>query len=167
MSSAVAAGRLVILAQSVDSPLPLPLDAIDNDPAWRALADEIAELAAMARPEIGVVTAVQPVHLSRIGTIEAVPLHARGLPETTYALLARAATLWPDRVAVSVLPDAERWQQPAHRTFAQLLADYGRHRLAVVRTTATRAGRPRTPAAFHPLHRGVRRFLLEPVTRAP
>ena len=33
---------------------------------------EIAELAAMARPEIGVVTAVQPVHLSRIGTIEAV-----------------------------------------------------------------------------------------------
>ena len=34
--------------------------------------------------------------------IEAVPLQARGLPETTYALLTRAATLWPDRVAVSV-----------------------------------------------------------------
>ncbi len=33
---------------------------------------EIATLARMARPEIGVVTAVQPVHLSRIGTIEAV-----------------------------------------------------------------------------------------------
>jgi UDP-N-acetylmuramoyl-tripeptide--D-alanyl-D-alanine ligase len=33
---------------------------------------EIADLAAMARPRIGVVTAVQPVHLSRIGTIEAV-----------------------------------------------------------------------------------------------
>lgn len=33
---------------------------------------EIAELAAMARPSIGVVTAVQPVHLSRIGTLEAV-----------------------------------------------------------------------------------------------
>ena len=33
---------------------------------------EIADLAAMARPSIGVVTAVQPVHLSRIGTIEAV-----------------------------------------------------------------------------------------------
>jgi UDP-N-acetylmuramoyl-tripeptide--D-alanyl-D-alanine ligase len=33
---------------------------------------EIADLAAMARPEIGVVTAVQPVHLSRIGTIKAV-----------------------------------------------------------------------------------------------
>jgi UDP-N-acetylmuramoyl-tripeptide--D-alanyl-D-alanine ligase len=33
---------------------------------------EIADLAAMAEPRIGVVTAVQPVHLSRIGTIEAV-----------------------------------------------------------------------------------------------
>ena len=33
---------------------------------------EIADLAAMARPSIGVVTAVQPVHLSRIGTLEAV-----------------------------------------------------------------------------------------------
>lgn len=33
---------------------------------------EIADLAAMARPSIGVVTAVQPVHLSRIGSIEAV-----------------------------------------------------------------------------------------------
>jgi len=33
---------------------------------------EIAELAAMARPSIGVVTAVQPVHLSRIGSLEAV-----------------------------------------------------------------------------------------------
>ena len=33
---------------------------------------EIAELAEMARPSIGVVTAVQPVHLSRIGSLEAV-----------------------------------------------------------------------------------------------
>jgi UDP-N-acetylmuramoyl-tripeptide--D-alanyl-D-alanine ligase len=33
---------------------------------------EIAELAAMARPSIGVVTAVQPVHLSRIGSLDAV-----------------------------------------------------------------------------------------------
>jgi UDP-N-acetylmuramoyl-tripeptide--D-alanyl-D-alanine ligase len=36
------------------------------------ISGEIADLAAMARPSIGVVTAVQPVHLSRIGTIEAV-----------------------------------------------------------------------------------------------
>ncbi len=33
---------------------------------------EIADLAAMARPSIGVVTAVQAVHLSRIGSLEAV-----------------------------------------------------------------------------------------------
>jgi fatty-acyl-CoA synthase len=55
--------------------------------------------------------------------IEAVPLVDRGLPASTYALLARAATLWPDRVAISVLPDAARWEQPARRTFAELLAD--------------------------------------------
>ena len=36
------------------------------------VSGEIADLAAMARPSIGVVTAVQPVHLSRIGTLEAV-----------------------------------------------------------------------------------------------
>jgi UDP-N-acetylmuramoyl-tripeptide--D-alanyl-D-alanine ligase len=33
---------------------------------------EIADLARMARPSIGVVTAVQPVHLSRIGSLEAI-----------------------------------------------------------------------------------------------
>jgi UDP-N-acetylmuramoyl-tripeptide--D-alanyl-D-alanine ligase len=33
---------------------------------------EIADLAAMARPSIGVVTAVQPVHLSRIGSVDAI-----------------------------------------------------------------------------------------------
>jgi len=42
-----------------------------------------------------------------LALIESVPLRDRGLPESTYALLARAATLWPHRVAVSVLPDAE------------------------------------------------------------
>ena len=33
---------------------------------------EIADLARIARPRIGVVTAVQPVHLSRIGSLEAI-----------------------------------------------------------------------------------------------
>ena len=36
------------------------------------VSGEIADLAAMAQPSIGVVTAVQPVHLSRIGTLDAV-----------------------------------------------------------------------------------------------
>ena len=71
--------------------------------------------------------------------IEAVPLADRGLPGTTYELLVRAARLWPDRVAQSVLPDGDRWEQPSERTFAELLADVHRyanlfHALGVRRT---------------------------------
>ena len=72
-------------------------------------------------------------------TIEEVPLTDRGLPGTTYELLVRAAGLWPNRVALSVLPDGERWEQPSERTFAELLADVHRfanvlHALGVRRT---------------------------------
>jgi fatty-acyl-CoA synthase len=63
-----------------------------------------------------------------LAAIEAVPLAERGLPESTYALLARAATLWPDRIAVQVLPSAARWQEPVRHTFADQLADV--HRVA-------------------------------------
>ena len=63
-----------------------------------------------------------------LAAIEAVPLEKRGLPESTYALLARAATRWPDRTAITVLPDAARWRQPQRRTFAELLDDV--HRVA-------------------------------------
>jgi fatty-acyl-CoA synthase len=63
-----------------------------------------------------------------LAAIEAVPLEKRGLPESTYALLARAATRWPDRTAITVLPDAARWREPQPRTFAELLADV--HRVA-------------------------------------
>ncbi|HET8641239.1 MAG TPA: acyl-CoA synthetase, partial [Pseudonocardiaceae bacterium] len=73
--------------------------------------------------------------------IEAVPLAARGLPESTYALLARAAARWPDRTAITVLPEAARWREPQHRAFADLLADVHRyanllHRLGVGRGDA-------------------------------
>jgi UDP-N-acetylmuramoyl-tripeptide--D-alanyl-D-alanine ligase len=52
---------------------------------------EIADLARIGQPEIGIVTAVQPVHLSRIGTIDAVE-KAKGelveaLPEDGVAIL--------------------------------------------------------------------------------
>lgn len=63
---------------------------------------------------------------SDLTAIEAVPLADRGLPGSTYSLLARAAMLWPDRVAVSVLADAARWEQPSQRTFGELLADVHR-----------------------------------------
>ncbi|TCO11878.1 fatty-acyl-CoA synthase [Kribbella steppae] len=71
--------------------------------------------------------------------IETVPLADRGLPATTYELLVRAADLWPDRVALSVLPDGERWEQPAERTYTELLMDVHRyanllHTLGVRRT---------------------------------
>ena len=58
-----------------------------------------------------------------IAAIESIPLAQRGLPESTYAALQRAATLWPQRIALTVLPEANRWTEPECRTFAQLLAD--------------------------------------------
>jgi len=60
--------------------------------------------------------------------IESIPLAERGLPESTYAVLKRAAVLWPDRTAVTVMSSADRWQQPSTRTFGELLA--GVHKAA-------------------------------------
>lgn len=58
----------------------LPLTVLRLGPEDEALVlemgmyvgGEIADLARIARPAIGIVTAVQPVHLSRIGTLDAV-----------------------------------------------------------------------------------------------
>jgi fatty-acyl-CoA synthase len=65
-----------------------------------------------------------------LAEVERVPLAERGLPATTYELVCRAATLWGDRTAVSVLPAAERWLHPVRRTFGELAADV--HRAANV-----------------------------------
>ena len=54
----------------------------------------------------------------------------RGLPVSTYEVVRRAAMLWPDRPAMSFLPDAERWDQPSTRTFGEFAADV--HRVAHV-----------------------------------
>ncbi|MCC3312903.1 AMP-binding protein [Nocardia africana] len=67
---------------------------------------------------------VEPADLT---AVESVPLEARGLPESTYALLARAATRWPHRNALTVLPDATRWREPARRSYAELLAQVNRY----------------------------------------
>lgn len=61
-----------------------------------------------------------------VEAIEAVPLAERGIPESTLAVLRRAGTLWPDRVAISVMPDASRWREVVDTTYAELLADAGR-----------------------------------------
>jgi fatty-acyl-CoA synthase len=57
-----------------------------------------------------------------LSAIEAVPLADRHLPATTYDMLRRAAALWPDRTAVSVMPDASRWRESIALTFAELWA---------------------------------------------
>ncbi|MFF0496583.1 acyl-CoA synthetase [Nocardia aobensis] len=73
--------------------------------------------------------------------VEATPLEERGLPESTYALLVRAAELWPNRTALTVLPEAARWRQPWQCTYSDLLAQVHRyanllHRLGIRRGDA-------------------------------
>ncbi|MFI6096049.1 AMP-binding protein [Lentzea sp. NPDC051213] len=53
--------------------------------------------------------------------IEVVPLADRGLPASTYALLKRAADLWPHRRAITILPEPVTW------TFAELLRQVHRY----------------------------------------
>ena len=67
---------------------------------------------------------------AELATVERVPLGERGLPASTYELVRRAAGLWRDRPAVSVLPDAESFRTPFVRTFAELARDV--HRAAAV-----------------------------------
>jgi UDP-N-acetylmuramoyl-tripeptide--D-alanyl-D-alanine ligase len=85
---------------------------------------EIAELAAIGAPEIGVVTAVQPVHLSRIGTIEAVEQAKGELVEA----------LPPDGVAI-LNADDERVRRMSSRTDARVVT-YGFAPDAMVRAEA-------------------------------
>ncbi|MBI3212193.1 MAG: acyl-CoA synthetase [Mycobacterium sp.] len=63
-----------------------------------------------------------------LAEIEAIPLEMRGLPDSTYALLERAAARWPERTAFHVLADAEHWEQPVSVSFGDLLTDV--HRIA-------------------------------------
>ncbi len=65
-----------------------------------------------------------------LAEIERIPLGERGLPASTYELVTRAASLWPDRLAVSVLTDAEHFHTPFVQTFAELARDV--HRAAAV-----------------------------------
>ncbi|MGN7778754.1 acyl-CoA synthetase [Mycolicibacterium sp. 22603] len=58
--------------------------------------------------------------------IEQVPLESRGLPESTYDVVLRAARLWPDRTAVTVLSEGADYQRGARRTFSQLADDVTR-----------------------------------------
>ena len=70
-----------------------------------------------ARAELLWPAACGPVDLA---AIEAVPLSERGLPASSYNILTRAATLWPERPAVSVMTGGAHWDSPETRTFGQL-----------------------------------------------
>ena len=76
--------------------------------------------------------------------IEAIPLHERDLPATTYQILRRAAEEWPDRVAVSVMPDAARWAEAVSATYGELLAMTDQ----VARTLVRRGVGPTTPVGI-------------------
>jgi UDP-N-acetylmuramoyl-tripeptide--D-alanyl-D-alanine ligase len=91
---------------------------------------EIAQLAAIARPRIGVVTSVHPVHLSRIGTLDAIE-QAKG--ELVEALPA-------DGVAV-LNADDERVRRMASRTRARATT-YGFGADADIRADAIESAGP-------------------------
>ena len=71
--------------------------------------------------------------------IETVPLDRRDLPATTYQVLERAAERWPDRVAISVMPDASRWAESVSVTYAELLVTTEKIAKALVRRGVTRS----------------------------
>jgi UDP-N-acetylmuramoyl-tripeptide--D-alanyl-D-alanine ligase len=107
---------------------------------------EIADLAAIARPAIGVVTAVQPVHLSRMGTLDAIE---RAKAELVEALPASGTAV--------LNADDERVRRMAARTVARV-ATYGFADDADVGAESmTSAGADgmrftaRTPAGRHPV----------------
>jgi UDP-N-acetylmuramoyl-tripeptide--D-alanyl-D-alanine ligase len=77
---------------------------------------EIRELAAIGRPSIGIVTAVQPVHLSRIGSIEAI--------EDAKAELVEALPAAADGGVAILNADDDRVRRMASRTRARV-ATYG------------------------------------------
>ena len=77
---------------------------------------EIRELATIGRPSIGIVTAVQPVHLSRIGSIEAI--------EDAKAELVEALPAAADGGVAILNADDERVRRMATRTRARV-ATYG------------------------------------------
>ncbi|MEV6856906.1 AMP-binding protein [Streptomyces microflavus] len=63
---------------------------------------------------------------SSLAEIEQVALSDRNLPASTYAVLERAAELWPDRPAMTFLPRADAWDAGATRTYAELRAEVDR-----------------------------------------
>ena len=113
----------------------LPLTVLDLGPQHGAAVlemgmyagGEIRDLAAIARPSIGIVTTVQPVHLSRLGSIEAI--------EDAKAELVEALPAAADGGVAVLNADDERVRRMAARTRARTIT-YGFAEDADVRAEA-------------------------------
>ena len=124
--------------------LPLTLTRIEPDTelvvcemGMRGLG-QIAELCEIARPDVGVITSIGPVHLELLGTIENV---ARAKAEVVAALPAGGSAIVPGRAAARAVP------RP------------GRHRDSPVRRAerdVVRADRGRQPGRLRPRRRDAR-----------
>jgi UDP-N-acetylmuramoyl-tripeptide--D-alanyl-D-alanine ligase len=120
---------------NMNNEIGLPLAVLDLEPDHEAavlemgmyVGGEIATLAAIARPSIGVVTAVQGVHLSRAGSLDAI--------EEAKAELVMA--LPADGVAV-LSADDDRVRRMAGRTAARVVT-YGFADDADIRATDVRS----------------------------
>ena len=121
--AAVLGGRFATLRSegNRNNEVGLPLTVLDLGPDDAAAvlemgmyaAGEIRDLAAIARPSVGVVTAVQPVHLSRLGSIEAI--------EDAKAELVEALPAAEDGGVAVLNADDDRVRRMAGRTRARVV----------------------------------------------
>ncbi len=59
---------------------------------------------------------------SDLDVIETVPYAERGVPDTTLAAVERAERLWPSRIALSIMPCGEHWNEAVDLTYGELAA---------------------------------------------
>ncbi len=119
--AAVLEGRFTTLRTegNQNNEIGLPLTVLRMGPGHEAavlemgmyVGGEIRELAAIGRPSIGVVTAVQPVHLARIGSLEAI--------EDAKAELVEALPSAAEGGVAVLNADDERVRRMAGRTAAR------------------------------------------------
>jgi UDP-N-acetylmuramoyl-tripeptide--D-alanyl-D-alanine ligase len=139
-AAAVLRGRFATLRSegNRNNEVGLPLTVLDLGPEHEAVVlemgmyagGEIRDLAAIAQPAIGIVTAVQPVHLSRLGSIEAI--------EDAKAELVEALPAAIDGGVAVLNADDERVRRMAARTRARSIT-YGFRSDADVRADAVRS----------------------------
>ncbi|MCW2997093.1 MAG: UDP-N-acetylmuramoyl-tripeptide--D-alanyl-D-alanine ligase, partial [Solirubrobacterales bacterium] len=114
LAAMLASGGVAVVAneRNLNTEIGLPLTVLRAPAGTQALvlemgmrgAGQIAELAAIAEPDVGVITALGPVHLEQLGTMEAISAEKAAL---VAALTSGAGT--------AVLPAGEALLEPHHR----------------------------------------------------